>query len=205
MKRPVIFVLLIFISSSLAQCNLTSRQKHLNDLAASPEWQPDKVIDSLKIQKGWFIGDLGAGGGYYTFRFAKETGNTGKVFAADINPEYLTGIEKKAKVDGVTNVESVLSDYDDSHFKDLSLDLIFIRNTFHHLDNKNQYMKKLSGKLKKGGRIVIIDYKNDAFLFWGHSVTKDDILSAIENTDLTIEKEFDFLEKQYFYIFKLKD
>ena len=65
-------------------------------------------------------------------------------------------------------------------------------------------MKKLSGKLKDNGRIVIIDYKKDAYLFFGHNVSKDDISSAIEETGLTIGEEFDFLEKQHFFILRLK-
>ena len=179
------------------------RQKFFNDLAGSPEWQPDQVIETLAIEKGWHIGDLGAGGGYYTYRFAEETGPKGKVFAADINQEYLVGIEKNASDKGFRNVQIILSTSDDSQFENNSLDLIFTRNTFHHIDNKNQYMTKLAQKLKPHGKIALIDYKKEAsYGPVGHNVTRDEILSSLEDTGLVVEREYDFLEKQYFYVLK---
>jgi hypothetical protein len=33
-------------------------------------------------------------------------------------------------------------------------------------------------------------------------VTREEILTSIEDTGLEIEKEYDFLEKQYFFVFR---
>lgn len=202
----IIFIsfIIIFVSGCFAQGTSTGRQEFLNEYASEAEWQPDKVIEILKIQEGWYIGDLGAGGGYYTYRFAEETGKDGKVFAADINDDFLENIKKAAAEKELKNVYTILSSEDDSNFDDKSLDLIFIRNTLHHIDSKNDYMKKLTGKLKEKGRIVVIDYKRDANLFSGHNVTRKDILESIKDTRLTIDQEYDFLEKQYFFILKQK-
>lgn len=204
MNKHFTLIFVLFFSICLAQSTSKSRQNYLNDYASDPQWQPDKVLAALNIQKGWYIGDLGAGGGYYTYRFAEETGETGKVFAADINKDYLDGIQQDAIERGYKNIDTVLCQEDDSGFKEKSLDLIFIRNTFHHLQDRNNYMKKLVRKLKPNGRIVIIDYKKDARLFPGHNISKEDITSAIKNTGLIIDKEYDFLEKQHFFILKQK-
>jgi hypothetical protein len=42
--------------------------------------------------------------------------------------------------------------------------MIFTRNTFHHIDHKNQKMKRLAHKIKPSGRIALIDYKEDGSL-----------------------------------------
>jgi hypothetical protein len=64
-------------------------------------------------------------------------------------------------------------------------------------------MRELSKKLKANGQIALIDYKEDAsFLHFGHNVSREEILSSIQDTGLEIENEFDFLEKQYFFIIK---
>jgi ubiquinone/menaquinone biosynthesis C-methylase UbiE len=204
MKILSLLIFLLTIIPLLANCGSSkSRQEHFNELASSPEWQPDKVIETLAIQKGWNIGDLGAGGGYYTYRFAEETGSNGKVYAADINKEFLEGINNTAKEKGYANVQTILSSPDDSNFEDNSLDLLFTRNTFHHIENKNQYMKNLVPKLKEGGKIVLIDYKDEGLhSLFGHNVSREEILTSIENTGLVIEKEYDFLEKQYFFVLK---
>ncbi|KAA3617307.1 MAG: class I SAM-dependent methyltransferase [Calditrichaeota bacterium] len=196
---PLFFVVFVFCGSQM------DRAKHFNKLARAPEWKPDEVIKTLDIQKGDFIGDLGSGGGYYTFRFAEETGSEGKVFAADINQEFLKSIELDAKEKGISNIQTILAKTDDSNFEENSLDLIFIRNTFHHFDNKNQYIKKLAGKIKKDGRIAIIDYKKESSSGpFGHNITKEDVLESLKGNGLIIEKEYKFLEKQYFFILKKK-
>ena len=204
MKLFSIFLLMSLVTSCIAQCSAADRQQHFNELAGSPEWQPDKVIQTLNIQEGWSIGDLGAGGGYYSFRFTEKTGNQGKVFSADINEKFLNGIKKEAEKRGLDNLLTIHSSEDDSNFDDNSLDLIFIRNTFHHFKDRNKYMKRLSKKLKAGGKIAIIDYKSQSFKFFGHNVSKDDILDAIKNTGLIVENEFDFIEKQHFFILRLE-
>jgi len=202
MKLLIAFIVTAIVLSFLAGCSSNlDRQTYFNESAGSPEYQPDKVIEVLKIQNGWYIGDLGAGGGYYTYRFAEETGPSGKVYAADINQEFLAGIDKTAKNKGFNNVHIISSNSDDSNFEEKSLDLIFTRNTFHHIDNKNNYMKKLAHKIKDDGKIALIDYKKDAsYSPSGHSSSRDEIISSIDDTGLIVEKEYEFLEKQYFFI-----
>ena len=64
-------------------------------------------------------------------------------------------------------------------------------------------MKKLIKKLKPEGKIALIDYKGEAsYGPPGHNVTKDEILSSIEDTGLVVDQEYDFLEKQHFFVFK---
>lgn len=204
MKYIIILILAALIIFVYIKCmSSKSRQNHFNELASEPESQPDRILDTLEIQKGWSIGDLGAGGGYFTYMFAEVTGIDGKVFAADIKQDFLENIEKTAKEKGLQNITTILSTEEDSNFENNSLDLIFIRNTFHHFENKGQYLKNLIPKLKYDGRIAIIDYKEDAsFWLFHHNVSKKEILSAIEESGLVIENEYDFLDKQYFFILK---
>ena len=64
------------------------------------EWQqPQKVIESLKIRPGAMVADLGAGGGYFTFRLADAVGPTGKVFAVDVDAEMTELIKSRAQKD----------------------------------------------------------------------------------------------------------
>ena len=46
-------------------------------------WQlPQRTIESLRIQRGDQIADIGAGEGYFVFRLADAVGENGKVYAA---------------------------------------------------------------------------------------------------------------------------
>jgi hypothetical protein len=64
-------------------------------------------------------------------------------------------------------------------------------------------MKNLVPKLKEGGKIVLIDYKDEGLhSLFGHNVSREEILTSIENTGLVIEHEYDFLEKQHFFVLR---
>jgi precorrin-6B methylase 2 len=62
--------------------------KMLNKRASSTESMPDKVIINLDIHKGDIIGDIGTGGGYFTFEFSKVVGKNGKVYAVDTKSNH---------------------------------------------------------------------------------------------------------------------
>ena len=74
------------------------------------QWQqPEKVIAALQIRPGEKIADLGAGGGYFTFKLAAAAGPTGKVYAVDVDREMVELINKQAQKDSVKNVETILA------------------------------------------------------------------------------------------------
>ena len=77
-------------------------------------WQmPDKVIRSLKLDGGDRVADLGAGGGYFTFRLADAVGGGGKVYAADIDSNMIEHLQQRARDEGYPNVEAVRGEVDD--------------------------------------------------------------------------------------------
>src|SRR5580700_6446833 len=48
--------------------------------------QINRVMDILGIIPGKTVADIGAGSGWFTVRAAKRVGDTGTVYAVDINP-----------------------------------------------------------------------------------------------------------------------
>ena len=81
-------------------------QKYIDFLERSDRavWQkPDAVIRELHLLGAEKIADVGAGSGYFTFRFARALPE-GKVYAIDIAPEMLRHIHHKAMTEGMNNV-----------------------------------------------------------------------------------------------------
>ena len=97
------------------------------------------------------IADLGSGGGYYTFRFARLVGEKGRVLAVDVNQEFLEEINKRAGRDKLSNIDTILAKPDDARIPPGSADLIFIRNAFHHLPRHRDYFMNLARSLKEDG------------------------------------------------------
>src|SRR5262245_39316875 len=55
------------------------------------------LLKVLDIKPGQVICDMGSGNGYYTIKLAKLAGETGKIYAVDIQPEMLYLLRKHAK------------------------------------------------------------------------------------------------------------
>jgi len=171
------------------------------------QWQqPEKVIAALQIRRGEKIADLGAGGGYFTFKLAAAAGPTGKVYAVDIDREMVELINKQAQKDSVKNVEMILAKIDDPLLPKDGVDLIFTSNTYHHFDDRIAYFSKLQKYLAPSGRLAIIDFDRRAW-FEGllrHYTPSEFIKREMEQSGYSLQQELNFLDRQSFQIFSVK-
>ena len=120
--------------------------------------QIDVVLEKLELPVDADVGDLGCGPGLFSVAFAKQCPE-GVVYASDIEPAQLDAVRARIHAEKLTNIVPVLASEDDPHFPPARLDVIFIGDTYHHLDDRVAYTKKLASLLKPGGRLVILDYK----------------------------------------------
>jgi SAM-dependent methyltransferase len=121
-------------------------------------FQVPLVLDKLDPAPDALVGDLGCGPGIFSLAFAKRCPK-GVVFASDIEPAQLDALDARALQAGLANIVPVLAGRDDPHFPPGRLNLVFIADTYHHLGNRVDYMRRLSRSLAPGGRVVLIDYK----------------------------------------------
>ena len=171
------------------------------------QWQrPEKVIAALQIRPGDHIADLGAGGGYFTFKLANAVGATGKVYAVDIDREMTDLIAQQSEKDAVKNVSTIVSKADDPMLPESGVDLVFTSNTYHHIGNRVAYFAKLRKYLRPGGKIAIIDYDRRAWIegLLRHYTPSEFIKREMEQAGYTLRQEFDFLDRQSFVIFTAK-
>ena len=183
--------------------------ERFNQKAASSDSKSTEILNSLDIKEGCAIADIGSGGGYFSIEFAKRVGKSGVVYAVDVNPKNLSYVKEKASAAGVTNVQTTLTEEDKLNLPLNSVDIIFLRNVFHHIPNPTQYFKALKPVLKNGGIIAIIDYKKPKgggiFSFVGlfkHYVPQEEIQKALKDAGYKVQKSYDFLPQQSFKVFK---
>jgi len=182
------------------------RLKMLNRRAASPKYKPDEIIKSLKIHKGDVIADIGAGGGYFTFEFSREVGENGKVYAVDTNKNSMKFIGDESVKKGIENIMTVIAGGDGLYLPE-KVNLIFLRNVFHHLPEPAEYFKKINSFLNEDGKVAIIDYskKGTSFIgITGHYVPEKVLIDELEKAGFYPSERFDFLPEQSFIIFKRK-
>lgn len=167
--------------------------------------QPQAVIQSLAIKPSDYVADLGAGGGYFTFRLADAVGPTGKVYAVDVDKGNLDYIARRAKEQGYANVEIILAKYNDPLLPEGGVDLIFTCNTYHHLENRTDYFASAARYLRPDGRIAVIDLNGNSWFhkLFGHWTPKETSRSEMEAAGYQLVSDFDFLSRQNFQVFAL--
>jgi ubiquinone/menaquinone biosynthesis C-methylase UbiE len=165
--------------------------------------QPDRVIQALGIEPGDRVADLGAGGGYFTFRLAQAVGSDGKVYAVDVDPGMTDYLRERASKGGYANVDAVLAEYDDPLLPEGGVELIFTCNTYHHIDDRTAYFARASRYLSPKGRIAVIEYKSEGWLqtLFSHSTGSKTIRSEMEEGGYRLLQELDFLSRQHFLVF----
>ena len=178
----------------------------LNREAASPKNKASEIIENLNIHDGDIIGDIGTGGGYFSYEFSKKVGENGKVYAIDTNQKSLDFIEDKSKKERINNIKPVLAN-ENGLFLPETVDMFFLRNVFHHLKKQDEYFKNLKRFLKDDGKIAIIDYKKKGFSFvgmFGHYTPEEVIIGTMEKAGFQVLEKFGFLDNQSFIVSKMR-
>jgi ubiquinone/menaquinone biosynthesis C-methylase UbiE len=203
--KKTYFPLILFVGGLLLGCGKLKQWAY--EGINRDQWQqPVRVIETLRIRPGEQVADLGAGGGYFTFRLAKAVGPAGKVYAVDIDQEMIELITSRAKSEAVSNIEAILARADDATLPKPGVDLIFTCNTYHHIENRLLYFTKLREFLKPGGKIAIIDFDNRARLegLLSHATPAETIKQEMERAGYVLQDEPKFLDRQSFLIFGVK-
>jgi ubiquinone/menaquinone biosynthesis C-methylase UbiE len=171
------------------------------------EQRPDDVIAALDLKPGETLADIGAGSGYFSFRFARKLGDTGRVYAVDVNSDMILHMNRYIRDNRLKNVTTILSAPDDPLLMDASINRFFICNTWHHIQNRPQYVARMKKMLKPGGQIIIIDYKKKQLPVGPPpemKLAKREVIAEVEAGGFKLAKEHDLLEYQYFLIFTAK-
>ena len=171
------------------------------------EQKPAQVVDALGLKPGMRVADLGAGSGYFTRRFVEAVTETGKVYVIDVEPEALKYVEDSLiHTHRPFEAEFILARPDNPKIPVESVDIIFVCNTYHHLEDRTVYFRNTRSSLKPGGRIVIIDYYHDdrsgeLGFPKRHLIARDKVVEEMSGAGYRLAKEHTFLPKQYFLEF----
>lgn len=119
--------------------------------------EPEKVIKFIGDMNGMTVMDLGAGTGYFSFKFADAGAN---VIAADVNQQFQDYIKKKRDSLNIDAEKIALRKvaYDDPLLAEREVDKVVIVNTYHHIEDRVNYFSKVKKGLKRGGELFVIDF-----------------------------------------------
>ncbi len=140
----------------------------------------EKILAEVNIKPGYSILDFGCGPGSYTFPATYIVGESGMVYAADINPSAIQQISRKAAIENMHNIKTIQTECV-TGLEDKTIDVAFMYDMFHMLKHPNQVLKEIHRILKIEGKLSFSD----------HHMKESDIKKGVEGSGL-----FELKEKQ---------
>jgi len=162
-----------------------------------------EIIAALDIRPGMTVVDVGAGTGAFTALFSQVVGVNGTVIAQDISPEFVRGIELRARREKLANVRTVQGGAKDARLPPTSADLVFVCDTYHHFEYPQAMLASLHAALKPGGRLVVIDYekipgRSSAWVMGHVRVGRETVVAEIEAAGFRLLKSHALLGENFF-------
>jgi len=166
--------------------------------------QIDRVMDILKIAEGKSVADIGAGSGWFTVRASKRVGEKGKVYAVEINQEYVDYINNRAKKETYSNIQTILGTEENPKLPEKSVDAVLILKTYHEISQPVKVLENLRKSLKPGALLGIIDRNGKGD---DHGINKETVVSEMKRAGFVLVDDYDFVKPDgmdYFLVFQPK-
>ncbi len=127
---------------------------------------PARVRQMVDARPGMQIADVGAGGGYFSFRFARDVGPEGHVWSIDVDGRATSKIAWEAHARGVSNLTAVRVRRGELGLDALTLDAVAMLETGAlntcEPGNKVHYLEQIAMALRPGGHFVFHEVTSDA-------------------------------------------
>jgi precorrin-6B methylase 2 len=123
------------------------------------EERPDLLLAALELAPGMAVADVGAGTGYYSWQIAGRIGDTGRVYAVDVQPQMIALLSERMRQRGVRNVQPVLGTATDTGLAPASIDLALMVDVYHELEYPREILDSVLRALRPGGRLALVEYR----------------------------------------------
>jgi len=175
------------------------------DDPARAAWQkPDQVVAALGLQPGQCVADLGAGTGYFSRLLSAAVGPAGTVLAVDPEPNLIAHLRERSEREGTANVVPILASQDNPRLPAGLVDVVLIVDTYHHIDDRIAYLRRLRRALRGAGRIAVVDWQKRPMPVgpeMDHKLARKLVVDEMSAAGYRLSDEPTFLPYQYFLIF----
>jgi len=136
--------------------------------------------------------DFGCGSGSWALPLAKSL-DLGTVYGLDILEEPLSVLKGRARAEGLENIKTILADIEKGSGLDNEIaDLVLITDLLFETDNDKAIFEEAKRILKRGGKILVVDWKKDVALGPKNGwVLPSEIKAIAQELGLTLFKEFE--------------
>jgi ubiquinone/menaquinone biosynthesis C-methylase UbiE len=135
-----------------------------------------------------------------------KVGNTGNVYAVDVQEAKLAATQSAARQNGLKNITVVKADLDKPllDISEGSCDAVIIASIIHEIDSKDMLLKNCYRLLKTGGRLLAVEWKKQATPIGPaieRRVSQSDLEAMLSKIGMRKEKDIDADSYHYAVVF----
>ena len=156
--------------------------------------EPVKNLKAFGLRDDMVVADLGAGTGFYTIP-AGFMVPRGKVYAVEIQKDYLVTLKNKVVEANLHNVEIFWGNIEKlggTKIRDKVVDAVIASNILFQVVDKEKFIEEINRILKPGGRVLLIDWSSWISIVSAgskKSVSKDEARKMFEEKGFIFERE----------------
>jgi ubiquinone/menaquinone biosynthesis C-methylase UbiE len=120
---------------------------------------PESILMDAGLRPCLTFVDVGCGDGFFALPAAKIVGETGRVYAFDEDPAAIDRMKRKAKIEGIRNLETKIARAEDTVLCEECADIVFFGIVLHDFNDPAKVLKNAKTMLKAAGRLVNVDWK----------------------------------------------
>jgi predicted methyltransferase len=179
------------------------------------QWEnTEAFMDWLDVGEGEVVADIGAGAGFYTWRFADRVGPTGTVHALELNPQHLEYMRDIVRDEKIANVKVAESEPTATGLPESSVDVAFLCLIYQALygtvspAERTAFVEDVRKVLKPGGRLVVVESPTPDEVpegvpaFGGFSISRELVIPQLEAYGFRLVKETSFVPQRYALVFE---
>jgi len=160
---------------------------------------PIKNLKAFGLREDNIVADLGAGTGYYSVVVGKIV-SKGKVYAVELQKDFLTKIKNKIIEARLSNVEIIWGDVEKiggTKIADNIVDAVIASNILFQVEDKEKFIDETKRILKPKGRVLLVDWLPSSILRTTDVVLKEKALEMFKKKGFILEREIDAGEHHY--------
>lgn len=119
---------------------------------------PAQILGDL-VQPGQAAIDIGCGMGYFAIGLARLVGPDGRVVAADLQPEMLEGVARRAGRAGLLERLSLVQSTPERIGASGEFDFALTFWMVHEVRDQPAFLRQVAGLLKAGGKYLLVEPK----------------------------------------------
>lgn len=168
------------------------------------EENTDSAIAMLPLQPNSVVADIGAGTGYYTFRMAKKL-PLGKVYAVEVQDDFINYLNNQKKQSGTKNVEVVKGAERSPNLPDTSIDLAIMVDVYHELEYPKEMLQAIRKALRPKGKLLLLEYRAEdptIAIKELHKMSVQQANKELEANGFKLAQRLEFLPIQHYLLYE---